>query len=296
MRASRPLALLAALLPLLLSCREEAPSPPAPAAPISAPASAAPASAAAPANSFFDQGKVFQGAGDPEVDVQAVPCVGDAADGSDAKPFHPQKIRGTVWAPFGVFAQRQAPPRPTWLRALEGGADLLSSPVWAHPLPQEKAIAGAEVRLVHVDARGEVLGELLKATTDAEGRFCFRVPDAFPIKPNLVVMVGDAEKGTLMRRNVASRSTNDLFSQPEALFRQLVKRGVDLTRLPRQEFGNLYSLTDTIVDDRVHTAPLDLPEGTRIKAGCALVEQRLAKHPRFIEKVGELAGKYGVAK
>ncbi len=244
-------------------------------------ASKTPAAKAKPtkkAGNFFDDSKVFKDTTNPQKEIATVPCVG-AKDGEPL--FHPQKIRGTVWAPFGKYASY----KPHWLELM------LSGEAHAHPLAEEKPVAGHEVTLQRVDGAGTFIGEpILKATTDEKGRYCMRLPDGVKVRTDLVVYSGEGD--TLIRRNVASRSTNDIFLQPEALYQILLEHKVDLTKLPRREFGNLYSLTDTIVDVRAKP-PLKLQEGATIKPSIAQVKKRMLADERFMEKLSTLKQKYG---
>jgi len=290
---SRSLALPLLALLLLPACADSCGPPKLQgAAPLAPAPTAAPAASDAGGADFFDPNKVFDKAENPEAGIRKVACVGETGDG-DSKPFHPQKIRGTVWAPFGKYALRAPDHRPDWQRWMERGLDLVSSPAAAHPMATEKAMAGVTVRLVRVDAHGEVIEpRILEAVTDADGHFCFRVPDGYKIKPDLAVMAGEGP--TLMRRNVASRSTNDIFSQPEALFRALVAEKIDLVKLPREEFGNLYSMTDTVVDDRSRPDPIVLAPGTTIAQACDVVQARLQDNERFRQKMAQLKPEYGV--
>ena len=274
----------AATLALLspFSCQRASEPPPPQTSGASAPAPK-PRQATRPgtAGAFFDEDKLLKGSEDPDRAVDEVPCAGATADGSDDRRFHPRKIRGTVYAPFGTYARRGSPGGSPWLNSAH-----------AHPLSDEKPASDVEVRLVVIDAAGEIVkGPLLTTRTDDQGRYCFRIPDGIAFGPTLLTVSGSGD--AQMRRSVVSRSTNDIFLQPEALLQILIERRIDLTRLPRSEFGNLYSMTDTVVDDRTHPKPLDLAPGMTIQPGVAMVRQRLLETERFNTKLTELASAYG---
>ena len=84
---------------------------------------------------------------------------------------------------------------------------------------------------------------LVSTTTDAQGRFCLRVPDDHAIGAGLALSA--ATPSGPLRRVLATRADASLDAQSEARYRVLEASGVDFTRLGGPAYLNWRTVADT---------------------------------------------------
>ncbi len=157
-------------------------------------------------------------------------CAGASLDEARIER-HPMVVRGVVKAPPSAKAAR--------LFDLE-----LIPSAHAFAMEFEVPIPDASVVLRALDASGEPRGEPLVSTaTDAQGRYCLRVPDDHAIGSGLALFA-TTPSGPL-RRVLVTRTDASLDAQSEARYRVLAKAGVDFTRVETPAYLNWRTVADT---------------------------------------------------
>lgn len=200
-------------------------------------------------------------------------CAGASVDEARTER-HPKVVRGVVKAPPAAQAAR-------------GPALELVASAHAFAMEFEVPVSGAPVSLRKVDASGAPRGEpLVSTTTDAQGRFCVRVPDEHAIGVGLALFA-TTPSGPL-RRVLVTRADASLDAQSEARYRVLARAGVDFERLEVPAYLNWRTVADTRLGllgevDQDTARPLDallteltaeLERGERVKDALAALPKR----------------------
>ena len=196
-------------------------------------------------------------------DFSVVPCVG-ATPEEQANLEHPRLIRGQIVAPFGRLAQRTF-----W--------DYLVPDAHAVPVGGENTVPNQEIQLVEFGSKGESLKVLMTATSDALGRYCFKLPEGvnYGVSLGLRAKSGDKE----LRAVVLSRGHSNLSLSSEVVLELALDKGP----LEARRFAwlvNLHTYADSAVD---LLNPLELEDGTNVAVGKQEVKTHLMADRRFAD-------------
>lgn len=208
-----------------------------------------------PENAFFDETLVLEGA----VELDATPCVGNGN----------LEIRGQLAAPFGRLAQRPI-------------LDLLIPSAHAAPLPDEQTVPDAPITLGAADPTWQP-ATLLSTTTDALGRFCFKISQAqLETSPPLMLKAGNQ---TNLRRILLDPRDANIHVASETAVQLLQNTNIPPNKPTRAQLFNLNTLVGTNLDllHPVRLSPQDTLEGA-----LKITTQQCLQDPRILEKLNAL--------
>lgn len=150
---------------------------------------------------------------------------------------YPQLLRGQLLAPPPQASKPQGPQgRLRW-------PSLISS---AHAMAIEGELpqAGQELVLTRHDDRFEPVGApLVRAKTDAQGKWCMVMAD--DLKPGAGLMLMASLPQGRLRLPLYFNQDLNLAAQPEALVQLLVERQITASKLPAQAWLNMRTVADT---------------------------------------------------
>ena len=195
-------------------------------------------------------------------DFTVVACVG-ATPEEQNNLEHPRVIRGQVVSPFGRIA--------SW-----SPVDLLIPSAFAVPVEGENTVAEVDVQLMTLQPDGRPSKVLSKTTSDALGRFCFKLPDGadYGAMLGLVATYGDES----LRAVVLSRGHGNLsLTSDVVLSLYLQKHALDLPNA-RARLINLHTLADSAVD---LLEPVTLEDDDNLITGRQKIKEHLLKDLRF---------------
>ncbi len=194
-------------------------------------------------------------------DFSVVPCVG-ATPEEQANLDHPRIIRGQVVAPFGRLAHRSL-----W--------DLIVPDAHAVPVGGENTVPNQEIQLVEFGSKGEPLKVLATATSDALGRYCFKLPKNVTYGVSLGLRTGAGDNQ--LRAVVLSRGHSNISLSSEVVLALALEQG-KLESKRREWLVNLHTYADSAVD---LLDPFELEDGTNVVAGKQEVKTHLLADERF---------------
>jgi hypothetical protein len=213
---------------------------------------------------FFSGEALTEGAVELGDDFEGVPCAG-AATHERFNYEHPKVIRGQVVAPGGRLAGNFL-----W--------DLLVPSAHAVPVGGERLVEGATVRIARWTAGGIVALDEPRATTDALGRYCLRLPSH--LSPGTRVLLEASNGRTILRRFLYDRADANVSTATETLVRIVTDRWQP-GEVSRARLLNLHTVAFSQLDT---IAPVNLLVDDDVEAAIQTLTQALEESERVKEK------------
>lgn len=217
---------------------------------------------------FFSGEALTEGAVVLGDDFEGVPCAG-AASHEKYNYEHPKVIRGQVVAPSGQLASNAL-----W--------DLLVPSAHAVPVGGERLVEGATVRIARWNDGGVLALDEPRATTDALGRFCIRLPSHLSPAPTLLLEASNGR--TVLRRFLYDKADANISTATETLVR-LVTDVTSPSKVSRAELINLHTAAFSELDT---IAPVTLLADANVDAAVETLTETLKASERVKKRLDTL--------